>query len=231
MNANSSLLMPRSLSVVGIAGVALLSLAGSPAALRAQNETLFHGGASSLGFYAAPVVKLTEIGGQGEVLAGARFGLLFSRQFAVGLAAYGGGHPRGYLDGPIPLPNGIHGLDGDYGRGGSGRTIGYGGVEFEYVAMPAKLVHASISTLLGAGWFGNNQDLPILVGSGPMRGYGDRGNTFFVAEPAANAEVNLAKHVRLALGVGYRFAAGDHTTSFQSPGGVTGSLGLKLGKM
>lgn len=196
---------------------------------RAQDETLFHGGVSSIGFYAAPVVKLTEFAGRGEVLAGARVGLLFGRRFAVGVAGFhgGGGDGRDRVARPLRV-------DDDVRSFGRGDGLSYGGIELEYVILPAKLVHASIATLIGAGTNGGYNDRYGVPGveTGERRFHDGRHNAFFVAEPAANAEVNLAKYVRLALGVGYRFSAGrDQGIGRGNSGGATGTLGLKFGKL
>ncbi|MFN8581283.1 MAG: hypothetical protein U0163_09945 [Gemmatimonadaceae bacterium] len=139
--------MSRHLSVVVAGSLSLLAIASAARVARAQDETLFHGGASAIGFYAAPVVKLTELHGQGEVLGGIRAGLLFGRRFGVGLAAYGGGGGMGHGHGS-PLDQSFRpmALPGDFVPG---QGISYGGLELEYLVLPAKLVHASIGTLIG----------------------------------------------------------------------------------
>jgi hypothetical protein len=60
-----------------------------------------------------------------------------------------------------------------------------------------RLVHATFESTLGTGrWcveISEERD-------------GCMGRNFLVFEPMANVELNVAKHVRVAAGVGYRFA-------------------------
>jgi hypothetical protein len=79
-------------------------------------------------------------------------------------------------------------LDGD-----DVRNLGsYGGLLVQYVWRSDQLVHGTIETTLGDGrWCAEGSDAC---------------SQFMVLEPAANVEINVAKHVRVATGVGYRLA-------------------------
>ena len=214
----------------------LLALVAFARPALAQDETLFRGGAGEIGFYVAPVLKLTEVADRGEVLGGLRAGILFGRRFGLGLAAYGSGgrRDRVYADG-CPNCGGVYYHDSEEG-------LQYGGVELEYLWQPAKLVHATVSTLVGGGSLASEYPVAYLAPTA-MPNYGPlpvpdayyRGprETFFVAEPAAHAELNIATHVRLGVGLGYRFTAGgpDYSALPSQARGATGTLTLRIGKL
>ena len=58
------------------------------------------------------------------------------------------------------------------------------------------------------------------------------GNSFFIAEPALNLEVNVTHFFRFALGVGYRYTSGAdyQSISDNTVSGFNGILTLKFGK-
>jgi hypothetical protein len=79
-------------------------------------------------------------------------------------------------------------LDGD-----EVRNLGsYGGLLLQYIWRSDQLVHGTIESTIGDGRW-------CAAGS-------DACSSFMVLEPAANVEINVAKHLRLATGVGYRLA-------------------------
>jgi hypothetical protein len=83
------------------------------------------------------------------------------------------------------------------------RTLGsYGGLLLQYVWRSDQLIHGTLESTLGDGRW-------CAAGS-------DACSQFMVLEPAANVEINVAKHVRVATGVGYRLAvagSGDGPSS------------------
>lgn len=198
-----------------------------------QDETLLRGGVGSVGWYLAPVVKLTEISDRGEVMGGLRGGLLFSRRFGVGLAAYAGGRlaePLWSFRSFRPSE-----ISGD-GRSDHDETaLRYGGLELEYIWQPSKLVHTTVTTLLGGGSMPSYAYSTATVpeGPGPLPWGQVRRERFFVAESSANVEVNLARYVRLGAGLGYRFTAGGEPYSDlpSQARGATGSFTIRFGKL
>ena len=73
------------------------------------------------------------------------------------------------------------------------RNLGsYGGLLVQYIWRSDQLVHGTVETTIGDGRW-------CAAGS-------DSCSQFLVVEPVANVEINVAKHVRLATGVGYRLA-------------------------
>ena len=88
------------------------------------------------------------------------------------------------------------------------RNVGsYGGLLLQYVVQSDRLVDATIESTIGSGqWCSLIND----------ENDGCVGTQVPVFEPVANVEINLTKHMRLATGVGYRFAvagSGDGPSS------------------
>jgi hypothetical protein len=73
------------------------------------------------------------------------------------------------------------------------RNLGsYGGLLLQYVWRSDQLIHGTVESTIGDGrWCAAGSDVC---------------SNFMVLEPAANVEINVAKHVRVATGVGYRLA-------------------------
>lgn len=221
-----------------------LATAVSSRPVTAQDETLLRGGTGAIGYYVAPVVGVTEVGGRGEALGGLRAGILFGRRFAVGLA---GSRSRNYAPDYIVVPvlEYASRLPSSYAPpppyNEHVRGLSYGGLELEYLWEPSKLVHATVSTLIGGGSIGTAYRYAyVATPADPCYpgycggGYGYAADeTFFVTEPAAHVEVNVAQHVRLSLGLGYRFTAGGdrYGTGADRTRGATGSLAVKIGKL
>lgn len=133
------------------------------------------------GWFVAPTFTSSRFAGSLAYSPGIRAGVFLNRKLSVGLAAHAIGNDDSYFEGePV-------------------RNVGtYGGLLLQYAVQPHRLLHATIESTLGSGrWcveISEERD-------------GCMGRNFLVFEPAANVELNVAKHVRIAAGVGYRFAA------------------------
>jgi opacity protein-like surface antigen len=140
------------------------------------------------GWFVSPTFGTTGWGGTLAYSPGLRGGIYLNRRLAIGLAVNG-------------LANG----DSEVGKN-EGRNLGtYGGLLVQYVVHSDRLVHLAFESTLGSGQWcvsDNNNDCV--------------GRKFIVFEPAADLEMNVARHVRLTTGVGYRFAvasSGDGPSS------------------
>lgn len=178
------------------------------------------------GFVIAPDVRITGINDRHATLAGAYGGWQTDESFLVGVAAY-------------TLTN----RSDDF-------RMTYGGLILEWMVPLAPRVRFGARGLVGGGqatlsnrWselFGDRQ-LPVVpdvrfgryrtttTGTGttvdPRIRYKE---TFFVAEPQANVLLEVSRHIRLNLGVGYRFtSAADYAD--ERLRGVSGSIGLQFG--
>jgi hypothetical protein len=183
----------------------------------AGDETLFSGNVEHGGF-GGPVVKFTQIKDEFGVLVGGRGGWIINHSFVLGAGGYG-------------LVN----ENIDVRRFGNDSTtyltMGYGGVEMEYMCRPSRLMHMSFQTLIGAGWAGyckeysdnypeyDNNDSP-------------RGDRFFVFEPGINIELNVVTFFRTDLGASYRVVSGINSDRLKNSdiAGPSLNIAFKFGK-
>jgi hypothetical protein len=147
------------------------------------------------GVYLAPTAGFTSFAGGTGYVAGLRGALMLNESFGVGLAGnfIGTGHTR---------------LGDD-----EVRDVGvYGGLYLQYVFRSTELVHGYADTTIGGGSF-------------CPRSYGDSCDErdFAFVEPTVNVEINLAKNLRLAAGVGYRFALAEDGPGLSS-GDLSGTV-------
>lgn len=137
------------------------------------------GGTKISGWFLAPTLGSTTFGGRLNYNPGLRGGIYVNKRFAIGLA--------------------VQGLASSETKLGENevRNLGtYGGLLLQYVWHSDQLIHATLESTIGNGTWcatGNGSDSCT-------------GKDFLVFEPVAAMEINLAKHVRLSSGVGYRFA-------------------------
>jgi hypothetical protein len=158
-----------------------------------EPETLTGGTASDgtkiSGWFLAPIFGTTGFGGRVNYTPGLRGGIYLNKRFALGLTAQA-------------LASSVTKL-GDHDEQNFGS---YGGLFLQYIWHSDQLVHGTLESTIGDGrWCSSG------TGSSSCSG-----KDFLVFEPAANVEINVAKHVRLASGVGYRFAvagSGDGPSS------------------
>jgi hypothetical protein len=143
------------------------------------------------GWFVAPTYGVS--GGAGAYTAGIRGGIYLDRRFGLGLVANMFGDDRTA-----------------FSNDGIKKMGSYSGVLLQYVLQSNRLVHASFETTFGAGrWCAVIDDAHD----------GCSGKTFLAIEPGANVELNVARHVRVTAGVGYRLAITD-----DSAGPSTGAL-------
>jgi len=140
------------------------------------------------GWFVSPTFGTTGWGGTLAYSPGLRGGIYLNRRLAIGLAVNG-------------LANGNSNLGTN-----EGRNFGtYGGLLLQYVVQSNRLVHITFESTIGDGrWCASDHNNDCV------------GRRFIVVEPAANVEMNVARHIRFTTGVGYRFAvagSGDGPSS------------------
>ncbi|MDZ7773130.1 MAG: hypothetical protein U5K31_10410 [Balneolaceae bacterium] len=122
-------------------------------------------------------------------------------------------------------------FDGIESHGGFGELgvdyyaqTGYGGFEMEYYNRSHRLVHVTLSAMIGGGGIGVSRDFEDDEVLGDYQ-------TYFLLEPAANLELNVASFFRIAAGVSYRLTSGIDKAGFDDGhfSGLTGKLTLKFG--
>jgi hypothetical protein len=175
------------------------------------------------GFVIAPDFKFSELDGQSANLLGGYAGWLTDRKLFIGGGAY-------WLT-----------------SGPAGADLAYGGALVEWFPRRNDRFNLSFRGLAGLGTGTASVDVdefpePVF----PDRGHGARGGrggrfphpfpssvrvdeTFFVAEPQANASYTFTSWLRLGAGAGYRLVAGASglESRFRGP---TASVSLQFGK-
>ena len=183
------------------------------------------------GFAAMPEVKITDFDGKASGLIGGSAGYVAEEAFFIG----GGGYW----------------MATDRSRS---RELAYGGAVMQWFVLKSDRFGVSGKVLLGGGQAKTPQTVTQVVGLPAPREldrltqaqFNDlvRAHTvtstvgvrqdFFVAEPELNARLAFARHVRLTLGAGYRFAGNDWWR-YRGSGrndrisGAVGTLGVQIG--
>lgn len=185
--------------------------------LFAEEETLLGSTPVDHGGYGALVVKFTSVNNQFGVLVGARGGWIVNHTFAVGFAGYGlVNEVAARVPGPLGQPF---------------VNLGYGGLDLEYIANSDELIHYSVHSLIGAGVVGTRgvdwDDL-----SWDFDDHWDSSHhRFFVIEPGANIDLNVATWFRVSVGASYRFVGGvsSDASTREDLSGPSGMLTLRFG--
>ena len=183
-----TLTVASSFSLVALVLASAPAFAQSTESTSAEQETLvgYHRAETTRvsGWFVAPTFATTSFASQLGYLPGLRGGIYLNQRFAVGVT------------GNVLATQDSHLGDHD------GRNVGtYGGLLLQYVVHSNQVLHASLESTLASGRWCNT--VGDGKGSAPD---GCSGRTFLAFEPAANLELNVARHIRVSTGVGYRFA-------------------------
>lgn len=189
----------------------LMILLLSVPVLFAQEETLVSGKVTNGGF-GGPVVKFTSINSHFGVLVGGQGGWIINHTFAIGGGGYG-------LANNIKTDKIILGEQ-------QLLNLGYGGVELHYIHNSEKLIHCTVSLLIGAGAVSyrhpNNWE-----GS-----WDTNVKTFFALEPTVRVMLNVTSFFRVGIGGGYRLLTGANLDNLKSSdiSGPSAEVVFKFGK-
>ncbi len=165
------------------------------------------------GFLVAPDFKITEVDRKASGLAGGYAGFVIDDRFFVGGGAY-------------VLAS--HARD---------REMAYGGLVLQWFQGGNDTFGFSAKTLLGGGRAETSSIVQVLDrGRLVSQSFRVRQN-LFVAEPEVDALVRITKHLRLAVGAGYRFTGSERRGRDGFGGGngrsrlngAVGSVGLQIG--
>lgn len=173
----------------------------------AQERTLISGNIKSGGF-GGPVLKVTEFRDEVGLMVGGRGGWIINHVLVIGGGGYG---LTTNIDAPV---SGLY-LD-----------VNYGGGILEYIVLPDKAIHASVSVLIGAGGINYTEG----ERSGPVHPYDEDG--FFVAEPCVELMLNVATFFRIGVGVSYRYVNGIDLEGLSDSdiSGLSATVTFKFGK-
>jgi len=111
---------------------------------------------------------------------------------------------------------------------------GYGGLLLEYTLFPQSRVHVSFPLTIGVGHVNHTHEKFIddTATSTSHKEWFHHGASFFVVEPGVKLEVNVIKHLRIGLGISYRYSP-ENSRLVTSPdmfNQLTGKLSLRFGK-
>lgn len=190
-------------------------------ALFGQRETILEDNFDNGGF-GGPRVKFTSIKGNLGVLVGAYGGWLIDHKFLLGGGGYG-------LANNIEADKGVQSVLNFYAQ--PYIDFGYGGVVLEYYFNPDKVLHSSVSVLIGGGgasYRGADNDKKLTASGGS---HYDSGDGFFVVEPGLSAELNIAKYFKIGFNVSYRYVNGVDLYGLKNSdfSNVSGGIALKFG--
>lgn len=183
----------------------------------AQRETVFEGDIDNGGF-GGPVVKFTQVKGNFGVIVGGYGGWLINHQFLIGGGGYG-------LANDILADQQVTDIFGYTER--PKLNFGYGGLMLEYYHNPMRLIHFSVSLLVGGGGISYREGFFMEHSSGD-----NTPDAFFVLEPGISGELNVAKFFKIGLGASYRWASGVNMVGIKNSdlSNFSVNLALKFGK-
>jgi hypothetical protein len=207
-----------------------------------QDTLLGGGGKIDSGGYGGPMLRFGRVAGRDAVFVGGKGGWIINHQFLIGGAGVGlANQPAAPAWVNDPTNNGLN------------LEMGYGGFLMEYFIAPKKVVHGTLSALVGGGSVGvREENMGNHMGYCRDRGT-DRGgmgcatnndwyglqDSFFIFEPEVGLEMNVADFFRVNAGVTYRVITGVNgdiwnvggTRSLQNKDvrGLSGSLTFKFG--
>ncbi len=183
-----------------------------------EYRTVFgNNGPTAHGGYGALTFSYAQIDGKDALMAGFKGGWLINHHFTFGLAGTGFVNNLQYQH---IIQNTAVTLAG-----------GYGGFLFEPVIAPFSPVHLAFPVIVGAGGLAYIEYDPNWDNLHYQPNVWDS-NVFFVVEPGAELELNVARFMRIALGASYRFTTklGLINTDPQALNGFSANLSLKFGK-
>jgi hypothetical protein len=195
----------------------LLFMLGGMVTIQAQQvQTLFDGDVSHGGF-GGPVVKFSDVSGDLGVWVGGRGGWIINLDREHAFSLGGGGYAL-VTEHRVPDPDFRDG-DADYYA-----LTGYGGVEIEYTNRSYRMVHFTVSSLIGGGG--------LMMREHDFSDVDNHYDHYFVFEPGANIEINITHFFRAAVGIGYRMTSGIGTAGFTDGdfSGLNGNLTFKFGR-
>ena len=196
-----------------------------------QINTLFKKGTHhrkiNIGYFVEVNAGYTQFGKKEVFLPGMTAGVILNHHWSFGFSGsfVGNSHNLYYPD--FYYNSSQYQWKGVYLHGG------FCGFSAEYTLLPRSIFHVSFPLFVGGGYLGyydyndlswsNVQHWKTTVISS---------NSFFVVEPGIKAEFNLIKHLRLGVGISYRYSpnlkldqtASDYINQF------TGKLSLRFGK-
>lgn len=163
----------------------------------------------SSGGYGGPAVRLSAVDGQFATFFGGYGAWFFNQKFSIGGGGFG-------LVSNLPVPDRDRidpNLDLHY-------DMGYGGVMFGYTISSNRILHLHTDVLVGGGSieqdYEGEDDFTVTE------------SEFFVFEPGAHLEINIAPFLRATGGITYRLVSGSDTPGIRDRDLSSMSLAISL---
>jgi hypothetical protein len=175
---------------------------------REDFQTLF-GESGSNGGYGAFSFGYASIAGKDAAVFGGQGAWILSHFLAIGI--------------------GGNGLASNLNSDTAGLAGGYGGFLIEPIVLPFFPVHLSLPILIGAGGIAKTK---ITNNYSNNSSYVVDSDPFFFVKPGAEIELNLTRHIRLALGAFYMYTTKLNVlgVSKSALNDFSGAVTLKFGK-
>lgn len=201
-------------------------------AAQAEEETLFnsvklteldHGG------FGAVEYKLSRVDGEYASFVGGKAAWIIDHGFYLGFGGYGMANQNIHVEDDTSYMA-DPGLYEEQPR----LAFGYGGLLLGYVIGSDRLVHATVSTLVGAGGVSKDyreQDAHMYDDDDEENWDSGDGSGVFVLDPTLAVEFNVTEWFRPTIGVGYRYVSGSDIQGIRDRdlSGFTVSAALKFG--
>ncbi len=191
-----------------------LLISAFPEQSNAQDMETLIGNEIRHGGFGGPVVRFGNVDGDFAVWVGGRGGWIINMENHHSISIGGGGYGL-TTEHRMPVQK-----EDTYTELAA---VGYGGFEIEYTNRTYRLVHPTVTTLIGAGGISIRDDKLDHVDHDP--------DPFFVLEPGINAELNVTGFFRISTGVSYRLTSGIDRGGFDDDAfsGVNAVITLKFG--
>lgn len=197
-------------------------------------HTLFNKGSGTckipLGYFIELNAGYTHFGHKGVFLPGLSMGLILDHHWTIGMT----GNFISNSEGSYHHHSGNDADNDSIGtrRHESGLNGGYGGLLVEYTLFPRSKVHVSFPLTIGGGYIYRSHYGQLSDTTDSQNKWYHHGNHFFVIEPGVKLEINVVKHLRVGLGISYRYSPEENhgITSPDLLNQLTGKLSLRFGK-
>ena len=193
-------------------------------------KTIFGNGAGKckipLGYFIELNEAYSHFGHKSVFLPGMSMGLILDHHWTIGLTGNFIASPQGSHD---------HHADNDSTSTGKHRNSlngGYGGLLLEYTLFPRSRIHVSFPLTIGGGYIYHSHLAHLSDSTDNQNKWYHHGDHFFVIEPGVKLEINVVKHLRVDLGISYRYSPErEHLiTSPDLLNQLTGKLTFRFGK-
>jgi hypothetical protein len=185
-----------------------------------------------LGFFIEMNGGYSMFGSKSVFLPGMSMGMILNHHWAIGITGSFIGDPNGLHYNNIYYDSTASKMRGAYLEGG------YGGLLLEYILLPNSRVHIAFPLMIGFGSmdytrsYHHNDSIFANNSHNELRHDYISRDQFFVIEPGVRLEFNMIKHLRIGLGISYRYSP-DFDLKNTSPdllNQFTARLSFRLGK-